>query len=230
MLLKKILSVLSVFLAAMVSGLSQVILMPNSGLKSHQTLELNKIELTPERTTVAFTIENRIEGGNFCADKNIFIIYPDGTRSKLISATGIPHCPEIYKFKSIGEKLNFSLVFPPLKKGTEWIDIVEECSSNCFHFYGITLNMELNDRLDHAFVLATTNTPEKNIILFRSILESVVKQNPGIEGTLYINIINAANEAGDKVEAAVWYKRLLESKAPRVNEYIKFLNDRGIRY
>ena len=37
-------------------------------------------------------------------------------------------------------------------------------------------------------------------------------------------------EAGDKVEAAVWYKRLLSSNAPRLKEFVKFLNDRGIKY
>ncbi len=44
------------------------------------------------------------------------------------------------------------------------------------------------------------------------------------------NIINAAIEAGDKTEASVWYKRLLSSGAPRVNYYVKYLNDRGIKY
>jgi hypothetical protein len=117
-----------------------------------------------------------------------------------------------------------------LKPATEWIDIVEECASDCFHFYGITLNYDLNKRLDEAFILAASATPEKNLLMFRNILESVDDQNAGIEGTLYINVITAAVESGDKVEAAVWYKRLLSSGAPRVNQYVKYLNDRGIKF
>jgi hypothetical protein len=66
--------------------------------------------------------------------------------------------------------------------------------------------------------------------MFRNILESVDNKNLGIEGALYINIISAAVEAEDKVEAAVWYKRLLSSHAPRLNEFVKFLNDRGVKY
>jgi hypothetical protein len=210
--------------------LSQSSSQPNIGLKSHETLEIRKVDLTPEKTIVSFMIENRRADGNFCADKNIFIIYPDGSRSKLVNAVGIPQCPEIYKFKNIGEKLEFTLTFPPLKQATEWIDIVEECATNCFYFYGITLNYDLNKRLDEAFIIASKGEPGKTILLFRNILESVDKQDQGIEGSLYINIINAAVEAGDKVEAAVWYKRLLSSNAPRINEYVKFLNDRGIKY
>lgn len=209
---------------------AQTFLNPNFALKSHETLVIQRIEFTSESTTVFLGIENRIESGSFCADKNIYIIDPEGSRIRLVRAVGIPSCPESYRFKSIGEKLEFSLVFPPLKKGTEWIDIVEECSENCFWFYGITLNNDLNKRLDEAFALAATGKPEDNILLFRNILDSVDNKDPGIEGSLYINIINAAIEAGDKVEASVWYKRLLSSHAPRLSQYVKFLNDKGIKY
>ena len=209
---------------------SQTLIQPNIGLKSHETLELKKIESTPEKTVVYLQIENRIEGGNFCADKNVFIIYPDGSKSKLINAVGIPQCPDTYKFKSIGEKLEFTLTFPPLKQGAAWIDIVEECSANCFYFYGITLDNDLNKRLDEAFIIAAKGDPVKTMSLFRNILESVNKENIGIEGLLYINIISATVEAGDKVETSVWYKRLVSSHVPRLHEYVKYLNDKGIKY
>jgi hypothetical protein len=203
---------------------------PNFSLKSHETLEITKVEITPDNTTVSLMIENRIDGGSFCADKNIYIIYPDNNRVRLQKAIGIPICPENYKFRSIGEKLAFSLNFPPLKSGTEWIDIVEECATNCFWFYGITLNNVLNKRLDDAFVSASKGKPAENVLLFRNILENIDNQDLGIEGLLYINIINTNIEAGDKIEAAVWYNRLLSSHAPRLNQYIKYLNERGIKY
>jgi hypothetical protein len=209
---------------------SQTFLNPNFALKSHETLEIVKVGITPESTTISLRIENRIEGGSFCADKNIYIIFPDGNRIRLVKSNSIPVCPENYLFKSIGEKLDFSLDFPPLKPGTEWIDIVEECSANCFWFYGITLNNDLNKQLDDAFATASKGKPEDNILLFRNILESFDNKDLGIEGSLYINIINAAIEAGDKIEAAVWYKRFLSSNAPRLNQYIKYLNDKGIKY
>ena len=227
----KIIITVSIFLNFFViSGYPQTFPEPNIGLKSHETLELKKIESSPEKTVVYLQIENRIEGGNFCADKNVFIIYPDGSKSKLINAVGIPQCPDTYKFKSIGEKLEFILTFPPLKQDAAWIDIVEECSANCFYFYGITLDNDLNKRLDEAFIIAAKGDPVKTMSLFRNILESVNKENIGIEGLLYINIISATVEAGDKVETSVWYKRLISSHAPRLNEYVKYLNDKGIKY
>jgi hypothetical protein len=208
---------------------SQTFNQPNTGLKSPETIEIRKVELSSDKTLISFSLENLRADGYFCADKNISIIYPDGSKIKLLIAVGIPQCPKTYKFKSVGEKLQFTLEFPPLKTGTKWIDIVEECSGNCFWFYGITLDNELNKKLDEAFLLASKGDPGKTISLFRKVLESVSNQNLGIEGSLYINIINAAIEAGDKVEAAVWYKRLGSSHAPRVSEYIKYLNNRGIK-
>ncbi len=209
---------------------SQSVIQPNYGLKSHETLGINKIELTTTATVFNMSVENRIPNGTFCADKNIFIICPDGTRVKMISSGGIPVCPEIHTFKAIGEKLTFTLTFPALMKGIGWIDLVEECSQDCFSFYGITLDNDLNTRLEKVFSLASSRTPEENISQFKSILDSIANRDLGIEGLLYINIINAAKEDNDNVNSMVWYKRLSSSHAPRLDAYLKYLNDRGIKY
>jgi hypothetical protein len=209
---------------------AQTVLRPNQSLKSHETLEIVSIELKTDMTLVSLVVENRITGGTFCADRNIYIIDPTGTRLKLKKATGIPVCPDAYNFRGMGEKLNFSLEFPPLKAGASWIDIVEECESNCFWFYGVTLDTELNRKLDAAFLAASGSNAADNITLFKNILDPIDSQNQGIEGLLYINIINASLENSDKVGASVWYKRLAASGAPRVNQYLKYLNDLGIKY
>ena len=130
---------------------SQTIINPNYSLKSHETLSIIKIEARTEATLFYMSIENGMEGGTFCADRNINIIYPDGQESKLVSTEGIPVCPETYIFRSIGEKLQFVLPFPPLRKGTEWIDLVEGCIDDCFSFYGICLDNDLNGRIENAF-------------------------------------------------------------------------------
>ena len=126
--------------------------------------------------------------------------------------------------------MDFILIFPPLKPHTEWVDIVEECSSSCFWFYGVTLDIDLNKRLDEAFSLASKGKPSDNIVLFKNILDSIDSQNPGIEGLLYVNIISAAAEDADKVNTIIWYNRLASSHAPRLSSYIKYLNDKGIKY
>jgi len=220
-----------IFLTAAVGcGYSQTFENPNSALKSHETLLISKVEVLQEKTVVYFSIENRIENGNFCADRNISLIDPAGRRLQLKKASGIPACPESYNFKSIGEVVRFTLEFPPLESGTKWVDIIENCSDNCFWFYGVTLDNELNKRVDEAFSKASTITPADNMYLFKSILDDIDSQNLGIEGLLYLNIISAARENADNVNAMVWYKRLAASKSPRVGEYLKYLNDRGVRY
>jgi hypothetical protein len=228
---KKVLSFLTFILTFSTVAYTQVFISPNSALRSHETLVIQKVDLSAKSTIVYFSVENRrSEGGSFCADKNIYIIMPDGSRLNLIKAKNIPVCPDAHNFKSIGEKLMFTLEFPPLKAGTKWIDIIEDCSSNCFWFYGVTLDNDLNKRIDNAFITAAKAQPSMSKVLFKSILDDIENQSLGIEGLMYINIINAAVEEGDNVDASVWYKRLASSHAPRAGQYIKYLNDRGIKY
>ena len=66
---------------------SQTIINPNYSLKSHETLNIIKVEAGSEATIFYMSIENKIEKGSFCADKNIYIIYPDGKKSKLESSS-----------------------------------------------------------------------------------------------------------------------------------------------
>lgn len=224
-------SVLFLSAAFTASIYSQTYTQPNIALKSHETLVISKIELTIEKTLIYLNVENqRNEGGSFCADKKIYLLYPNGSRLNLKRAQNIPVCPDSYKFKSVGEKLQFTLEFPPLTPGTKWIDIIEDCTSNCFWFYGVTLDNELNKRLDEAFELASKGQPAGNIILFKKILDDIDSQDLGIEGLLYINIINAAAEDANNVDMAAWYKRMVSSHAPRVDQYIKYLNDKGIKF
>jgi len=230
MMKKRFVFITAILISVPIISRSQSIIQPNYGLKSHETLEIKKIETTSEATSFYMSIQNRIQGGSFCADKNIFIIYPDATKSKLVSSSGIPVCPDIYKFRAPGEKLDFVLVFPPVKAGTGWIDLVEECSENCFSFYGVTLDDELNKLLDDVFYKASNGKPSDNIVLFKSVLDSIAGKDTGIEGLLYINIINATVEEEDNVNTIVWYHRLASSNAPRVDKYLKYLNDKGMKY
>ena len=209
---------------------SQSVILPNYGLKSHKTLVINKIETTVKTTTIFLTIENRVERGAFCADKNIFLIYPDGTRSKLVSSGGIPVCPDTYKFKAIGEKLDFTLIFLPIKQGIEWIDLIEDCADNCFSFYGITLNSDLNRKIEDAFFLAENDEPEKALISFIDIAEENDVKNIGSQGLVYVNIIRLARETGNATQAAEWYNKLKSSEVPRLSQYIEYLSNQGIKY
>jgi hypothetical protein len=208
---------------------SQTVVKPNFGLKSHETLEISKIETNSEKTVIFLTVENRIEKGSFCADKNIYLIDESGSRMKLSKSSGIPVCPESYRFKSAGEKLNFTLTFPPLKSGTMCVDLIEECSELCFSFYGIILDKSLNNNLDEAFGLAESGQSLKALEKFTAIAEAN-KNNNGSAALICFNIIKLANETGNSVKAAEWYKKLSSSALPAEKRYIEQLNLLGIRY
>jgi hypothetical protein len=215
-------------LSAVANG--QVIDRPNYALKSHETLEIKKIVTNAKSSTFLMSIENRIQGGEFCADKNIYIVYPDGTRNKILSSNGIPVCPDSYKFKSPGEKLDFVLVFPPIKPGIDWIDLVEDCNDNCFSFYGLITNEALNNRIDEAFALAEKNEPAGAMVSFIKIAEETEKMNSAISPLLYINITKLARETGNNLKSAEWYNRLKNAGFSGKERYIKFLNGQGILY
>jgi hypothetical protein len=229
-MLKSLLSLSAFLLSGSVSSFSQTFIAPNSALKSHETLDIMKIVLSEERTEIYLKVENRINGGNFCADKNIYIVYPDGTRSHLASSSGIPVCPDAYKFKFPGEKLDFVLIFPTLKQGTESIDLIEDCQANCFSFYGIILNDALNKKINDAFIFAEKGEPAQALMSFSKIEEETGNTNPGAEGLLYMNIIKLSVTTGNKVKGAEYYKKLQASGLPRTSLYINHLNAQGIEY
>lgn len=211
-----------------VSIYGQTYIKPFYATKSPETIELLRVEKSLRSTTFYLSVENRVAGGYFCTDRRTYLYLPDKSRLRLSKASGIPYCPELYKFMNIGEKLQYELVFPPLPEGTEWVDIVEECGANCYAIYGVILDNDLSPRLEKLFSEAAENSPENNIALFRKFLEE--NTNRGVSGLIYVNIIIAAVEAGNKVEAGVWYKRLGASDVPRKDIYLKLLNDKGIKF
>src|SRR5512147_2810551 len=131
-MIRNLLIMITASLGIQGSLICQTIDRPNSALKSHETLEIKKIVLSESGTDVYLKIENRISKGTFCADRNIYIVYPGGEKMHIIASDGIPVCPDTYSFKRVGEQLYFVLKFPPLEKGTGYINIIEECQDNCF--------------------------------------------------------------------------------------------------
>ena len=229
-MLKSLLSLSVFLLSGCISSFSQTFIYPNSALKSHETLDITKVVMSDKKTEIYLKVENRINGGNFCADKNIYIMYPDGTRNHLLSSSGIPVCPDTYYFKSIGEHLDFVLIFPPLSKGTESMDLIEDCEENCFSFYGIILNDDLNKKINDAFIFAEKGEPAQSLIGFSKIAEEAGNKNPGAEGLLYMNIIKLSVTTGNKVKAAEYYRKLQASGLPRAALYLDHLNSQGIKY
>jgi hypothetical protein len=230
MRMKAVISIFVICLVAAVNMSAQTYNRPNMGLKSPASLDLVKVEISGEKTVIYLSVENRIEGGYFCADKNIYVLDSKGKKLMLKSSNGIPVCPDSYKFKRIGEKLDFTLTFAALEPGCEWIDLIEDCSDNCFSMYGIILDNKLNQRIDESFVFAEKDEPVKAMVSFIKIIESSDFKNKGAAGLLYINIVKLAVENGNNSKATEWSNKLKTSDIPGVSRYIKFLNDQGVRF
>jgi len=208
---------------------SQTITSPNSALKSHETLEIRKLVMTTERTEIYLSVENRITGGNFCADKNIIIAYHDGSHLQMISSDGIPVCPDTYKFKYIGERLDFVLVFPPLKQGTVSFDLLEDCQDNCFSFYAVVIEPVLNEKINAAFILAEKNEPAQALAGFTAIESEFGGRDAGVEGLLLLNMIKLAAASGNKAKSQELYHRLELAVVPWKSLYLKHLSSQGIK-
>jgi hypothetical protein len=209
---------------------AQVFDNPAIGLKSHQTMEISRIDRQQDRTLVYVSVENRINGGTFCADKNIFIIQPDGSRLKLEKASGIPNCPASHKFKRVGEVLEFTLIFPALEPVTGWFNLIEECTDNCFSVYGILLNSAFTARIDLASSYVDKGQIDTAIGLYQSMINEAGEREAGIKGSLYTDLVSLLSSKGYKANAAEWYRKLAESDVPQKELYLNNLNFRGIKY
>ena len=64
---------------------------------------------------------------------------------------GIPACPDQHRFKSIGEVLDFSLVFPAIPDEVKYIDLREGCDDACVSVKYILLDEEMNNRINEGF-------------------------------------------------------------------------------
>jgi hypothetical protein len=212
----------------MVSG--QVYYSPATGLKSHETMEILKVESTRDKTTIYVSVENRIKGGIFCADRNIFIGYPDGTRSRMVKSSGIPQCPDSYRFKKIGEKLEFRLEFPAVKPGTGWFDLIEDCSDNCFSVYGILLNADISSAIGEAVLYVDRGEKDNAIKLYSDLIKRIGPSESGIAASLYVDLIELLVGKGYTAQASDYYKKLASSAFPRKELYLNNLNSRGIRF
>ena len=219
------------FFAAIVPALlhSQVIQQPNYGLKSHETLSIEKIELMRDATIVSFSIENKIDNGSFCVDRRTYIIDPAGNRYRMTRATGIPLCPTNYNFQAAGETLTFQLTFPQLTGEPVYIDITEECAEHCFSFYGVTLDEYLNSRFDEPFSMIRRGETSKALNRFEAISEAVVNYS-GLKALAFYNIIKLSHDTGDEQKAAEWYIKLKNMTQNIGKVYIEQLSLQGIKY
>ncbi|MGE5356036.1 MAG: tetratricopeptide repeat protein [Deltaproteobacteria bacterium] len=171
---------------------AQVITKPSVDSKSHPTLSVVKIEFKENETVFYMSIVNRIkEGGWFCVDKNVKITSADLKNDiKMLRSENIPNCPTTHQFTKINESKNFKLFFPPIPPNIKEIDLIEDCSDNCFFIKGVVLDQVLNDEIktfDKGFSLYSKNDFRGSLQYFNQIRDnSVFKERKHYGYSIYI--------------------------------------------
>lgn len=188
--------------------LSQNIQNPNFANASHPMF-VDQISVTDNNLIIKITIENKIHGGNFCADKNIFIQDAiSNLKLPLLKSLNIPTCPQTYNFKWIGEKLTFRLYFLKPSSEIKYLNIIEDCDENCFTIFGLILDPKMNKSIDQAFALFD----EKNYNSSKETLIEVIEKYPDYPyGNLYLNLIQILLMQNKDEEAKTYYQIISNS-------------------
>ncbi len=211
------------------SANSQVYNRPNFAFSSHETLELESIEIDDNQTRVYLSILNRRLSGTFCVNTNTYIRNSLGAeRYKLVQSVGIPDCPDVYKFTSIGEKLNFILIFPPVSEDMKYIDIIEDCDDACFSLKYVLLDQELNSIINRGFQLYETGNPTESLKVFEDLIAARNDNLSPVFGTIYLYMMTINGELGRTEEVRSLFDELQQSSIINKDEIIEKTRYEGL--
>ena len=109
---------------------------------------------------------------------------------------GIPACPDQHRFKSIGEVLDFSLVFPAIPDEIKYIDLLEGCEDACVSVKYILLDEEMNNRINEGFNLYELGRLAASLQVFEDIMEAEYDNYSPVFGTLYLYMMSIQLRTG----------------------------------
>jgi hypothetical protein len=208
---------------------SQVYNRPNFALSSHETLELESIEIDGSQTRIFLSILNRRLSGTFCVDTNTYIRNSLGPGEyKLIQSMGIPDCPDVYKFTAIGEKLEFILIFPPISEDLKYIDIIEDCEDACFSFKYVLLDQELNGIINQGFRLYETGNLTESLKVFEDLMAARNDNLSPVFGTIYLYMMTISYDLGRSKEVRSLFDELQQSSIINKDEIIEAARFEGL--
>lgn len=227
MVLKSI--ILSFLLLLPLWVLSQTIIeKPFAAELSHPELTIEQIAIYPDSTVVSLTVVNNADSnGWFCADKNIYIENLN-TRQRYyrIGSHGIPTCPATHNFSRKGETLSFQLIFPPIPKNLNSINLIEDCNKACFFFKGIILSNKLNSDI-RLFNLGmkyyTKNDIAQAVECFSKVVEEIPANPTHVYGYAYYHLVMIFYTKGDKLTASFWLNQLKTSALPNKDYFVRMV-------
>ena len=212
-----------------VPTMAQIFEKPSFSLTSHPTLEILSIEKWEDQTVINIRVKNQRLSGSFCMDKETFLLNSLGTEEwQLTSMEGIPACPDQHRFKSIGEILDFSLVFPAIPDEVSYINLVERCEDACVSVKYILLDEDLNVRINEGFDLYGIGRLSASLQVFEEIMESSYDDYSPVFGTLYLYMMSIQYELGRSKEVKRIFNELKESSIVGREEFIETARDTGL--
>ncbi len=227
--MKTILYILLFVVGSQIRMMAQVYDKPSFSLTSHPTLEIMSIEIWEDQTVLNIRVKNQRISGSFCIDKETFLLDPLGTEEwKLTSMDGIPACPDQHSFKSIGEVLEFSLVFPAIPDEIKYIDLHEGCEDACVSVKYILLDEEMNKRIKEGFNLYEIGRLSASLQVFEDIMEAEYDNYSPVFGTLYLYMMSIHYELGQSKEVKRIFNQMKESSIIGRDEFIETARDTGL--
>ena len=209
--------------------MAQVYDNPSFSLTSHPTLEIMSIEKWEDQTVMNIRVKNQRISGNFCFDKETFLLNSLGTEEwKLTSMDGIPACPDQHRFKSIGEVLDFSLVFPAIPDEVKYIDLHEGCEDACVSVKYMLLEEDMNKRINEGFSLYEIGRRSASLLVFEDIMEAEYDNYSPVFGTLYLYLMSIHYELGQSKEVRRIFDEMKESSIIGRDEFIETARDTGL--
>jgi hypothetical protein len=227
--MKTALYLLILMVVLQVRLMAQVFDKPCFSLTSHHTLEILSIEKWEDRTVVNIRVKNQRISASFCFDKETFLVNSLGSEQwKLMSMEGIPACPDQYRFKSVGEVLDFSLAFPAIPDEVKYIDLVESCEDACVTVKYILLDEEMNHRINEGFALYELGRLSASLQVFEEIMESRFDNYSPVFGTLILYMMSIHYELGQSKEVRRMFNELKESTIIGRDDFIETARETGL--
>ncbi len=232
MMMKRALIAFLLLIFLQVSAHCQVFEMPGAEAKSHAELTITRIQITSDYTIVHLRNQNMlVKDAWACVDRKTTIRTSDEVNHLLLRAENIPLCPELHRFDSLGEILEFTLYFPPIDPSKGRIDLVEDCEQSCFFFQGIILDNRLNRDIhsyDEAYDLYLKKEFESSRKIFTGIVQDIPDNPTHIYSFAYYYLILISHETGDNKGAAEWLKKLKASGLPDRHSIIRRIDEMGV--
>jgi len=201
---------------------AQVYEHPNFSFSSHETLDLESIEIDENQTRIYFSILNRKLGGSFCVDTNTYIKNSLGSEEyKLVESMGVPDCPDLHKFSIVGKRLSFILVFPPVSKDMKYIDIIENCQDACFSIRYVLLDNEINGMINQGMTLYESRKLEESLKIFEELMLSRNDNVSPVFGTVYLYMMSINYELGQSKEIRRLFDELQQSSIINKEEILE---------